>query len=445
MKRHLLLLCCTIMCGIIQAQDLNVLTSPIINADGTVTFRIKNPKAKRVEVKGQFMSGSTPLEKDAEGIWSATVHPPKPDIYPYNFIIDGVAVPDPGNTRIFPNESFKSSLLEIPNHDALYTINTVPHGKVHYCTYHSHLLKEYRNLVVYTPAEYDTNTNKNYPVLYLISGTTDTEETWFKVGRANTILDNLIACGKAKPMIIVMPYGYMNNGTPNPSSISAADMYATFADELTEYVMPYVEKNYRTLSTRENRAIAGFSRGGGQSMFTALKHIDKFAWLCSYSAYLTPEVMDKYFPNLVTDAKDLNMLWFGVGTGDFLYKDVVRNQEYFDKKGINYQSITTKSSHTWMHARFCLAETLQLLFKDTAEENNKFPGMTIDDDSLPGFTIYRPSNLKAIVEESGRLPVVVFGNGACSHYSGDYAPMFAEMVANGYIIIAIGSKERNTQ
>ncbi|MDH6342794.1 enterochelin esterase-like enzyme [Parabacteroides sp. PFB2-12] len=439
--KQLVILCCILVCSLAQAQDLRVINSPVINADGTVTFQVNAPKAKRVDVKGQFMSGSTSLKKNAEGIWSATVKPAKADIYPYNFIIDGVTVADPGNPLLFPNENFKSSLLEMPDNEALYTVHAIPHGKVHYCSYKSHVLNQYRNMVVYTPAEYDTHTNKQYPVFYLVSGTTDTEETWFKAGRANTILDNLIERGKAEPMIIVMPYGYMNNGTPRPSTMEAAEMYDTFARELTECIMPYIEKNYRTLPDRDHRAIAGFSRGGGQSMFTALKHIDKFAWLGSYSAYLTPEVMEKHFPNLSEEAKQLKMLWFGVGRKDFLYQDVVRNQQYFDDNGIPYQSVATEGSHTWMHARFCLAETLQQLFRETITESEKFPGVAIDDHSLPGFTIYRPFDLPAAVEREGRLPVLVFGNGACTHYSADYAPMFAELVTNGYIVMAVGSKD----
>lgn len=365
MKNLFLWVCSLVCCYTLNAQQYDVLTSPVINDDGSVLFHIHAPHAKRVEVKGQFVSGNVPLIKDAKGVWSTTVKVDKPDIYPYNFIVDGVAVADPGNALLFPNESFKSSLLEIPDPEALYTIHPVPHGKVHYCTYKSEVLKQYRNVLVYTPAEYDSLLNKRYPVFYLVSGTTDTEETWYKAGRANTILDNLIAREQADPMIVVMPYGYMNNGTPRPSTLAAADMYSTFARELTECVMPYVEKNYRTIANREHRAIAGFSRGGGQSMFTALKHIDKFAWLGSYSAYLTPKVMEKYFPNLKEDANSLRMLWFCVGSSDFLYKEVVRNQQYFDEKGIRYQKTPRQGSHTWMHARFCLAETFKRLFRST--------------------------------------------------------------------------------
>ena len=138
-------------------------------------------------------------------------------------------------------------------------------------------------------------------MFYLVSGTTDTEETWFRVGRANFILDNLIAQKKAVPMIIVMPYGNMMMGTPPPTSPQAADMYKVFNDELVGNIMPYVEANYRVSRDREKRAIAGFSRGGGQSLFTGFNNLDKFAWIGSYSAYLTPEVFDKYFASLAAN------------------------------------------------------------------------------------------------------------------------------------------------
>ncbi len=425
-----------LLCASTSAQ-FNVLTSPVINNDSTVTFRINAPNAKHVEVKGQFKSGSTPLVKEEKGIWSATVKIKRADIYPYNFIVDGVPVADPGNKLVFPNESFKSSLLEIPNANALYTVNKVPHGKVHYCTYFSRVLNEHRNVLVYTPAEYDLSPQKQYPVFYLISGTTDTEETWFKAGRANTILDNLIARSQAEPMIVVMPYGYMNNGTPRPSTMKAGEMYDTFAREMTECIMPYVEKNYRTINDRDYRAIGGFSRGGGQSMFTALKHPDRFGWLGSFSAYLTPEVMEKYIPNLKEKANSLNMLWFCVGTGDFLYKDVVHNMEYFDKMGIEYEHITRKGGHTWMHARYCLAETYKKLFRNKRESKD-FPGMMIDSGSLPGYSIYYPTDFKERAAISA-LPVFVFGNGGCSHCSAEYLPLFNKLVKNGYIVIAIGT------
>ena len=338
------------------------LDSHIVHPDGRVTFNYLAPNASRVMLSGQFQERDVPMERNAEGIWSATVKPPKADIYPYNFVVDGVRVQDPNNTDIFPNEQFKASILEMPDPDALYTVNDVPHGRVQYLNYKSSVLGMNRPLVVYTPPGYEKG-NRKYPVFYLVSGTTDTEETWFKVGRLNVILDNLIAQGKAKEMIVVMPYGYMMNGTPSPSTMASAGMYSTFNQELTQCIMPFVEANFRTLNKRDDRAIAGFSRGGGQSLFAAYSNPDKFAWLGSYSAYLIPELMDSFFPQIDKIVGGLKLMWFGVGTSDFLYQDVLRHQAYFDAKGISYEKMFTDGGHTWMNARTYLAETLQKFFK----------------------------------------------------------------------------------
>jgi enterochelin esterase family protein len=140
-------------------------------------------------------------------------------------------------------------------------------------------------------------------------------------------------------------------------------MYQKFEQELTECVMPFVEKNFRTKNNRESRAIAGFSRGGGQSLYSVYSNFDKFAYLASYSAYLTPEVMDTYFPDLQSKMSQLKLMWFGVGTSDFLYQNVLDHQNYFDEKGIKYEKMFTEGGHTWMNARTYLAETLQKFFK----------------------------------------------------------------------------------
>ena len=334
----------------------------IIHPDGRITFNHEAPNAKKVELSGQFMDKNMPMVRNSRGIWSATVKPAKADIYPYNFVVDGVSAQAQNNMAIFPNENFKTSILEIPDKDALYTVNDVPHGKVQYMMYKSDVMGEYRPVLVYTPAEYEKG-NKKYPVFYLVSGTTDTEETWFKVGKVNVILDNLIAQGKAVPMIVVMPYGNVFGSTPSPTTLAAAKMYQKFEQELTECVMPFVEKNFRTKNNRESRAIAGFSRGGGQSLYSVYSNFDKFAYLASYSAYLTPEVMDTYFPDLQSKMSQLKLMWFGVGTSDFLYQNVLDHQNYFDEKGIKYEKMFTEGGHTWMNARTYLAETLQKFFK----------------------------------------------------------------------------------
>ena len=334
----------------------------IIHPDGRITFNHEAPNAKKVELSGQFMDKNMPMVRNSRGIWSATVKPAKADIYPYNFVVDGVSAQAQNNMAIFPNENFKASILEIPDEDALYTVKDVPHGKVQYMMYKSEVMGEYRPVLVYTPAEYEKG-NKKYPVFYLVSGTTDTEETWFKVGKVNVILDNLIAQGKAVPMIVVMPYGNVFGSTPSPTTLAAAKMYQKFEQELTECVMPFVEKNFRTKNNRESRAIAGFSRGGGQSLYSVYSNFDKFAYLASYSAYLTPEVMDTYFPDLQSKMSQLKLMWFGVGTSDFLYQNVLDHQNYFDEKGIKYEKMFTEGGHTWMNARTYLAETLQKFFK----------------------------------------------------------------------------------
>ena len=334
----------------------------IIHPDGRITFNHEAPNAKKVELSGQFMERNIPMVRNSRGIWSATVKPAKADIYPYNFVVDGVSAQAQNNMNIFPNENFKASILEIPDPEAIYTVNDVPHGKVQYMMYKSEVMGEYRPVLVYTPAEYEKG-NKKYPVFYLVSGTTDTEETWFKVGKVNVILDNLIAQGKAVPMIVVMPYGNVFGSTPSPTTLAAAKMYQKFEQELTQCVMPFVEKNFRTKNNRESRAIAGFSRGGGQSLYSVYSNFDKFAWLASYSAYLTPEVMDTYFPDLQSKMSQLKLMWFGVGTSDFLYQNVLDHQNYFDEKGIKYEKMFTEGGHTWMNARTYLAETLQKFFK----------------------------------------------------------------------------------
>lgn len=329
------------------------------------TFNVRAPGAKEVLFSSQFTEGNLPMKKNKEGIWSITLQPSAADIYPYNFIIDGVSVSDPLNTDLFPNENFKASLVQFPSDKAPYTMRDVPHGRVTMQRYYSDVLGMWRPVLVYTPPTYQESGSKTYPVFFLVSGTTDTEETWLKVGKLDIILDNLIAEGKAEEMVVVMPYGNMMGGTPMPSTLAAADMYKVFANEVMTCTLPFIEKNYRVRTDRDGRAMAGFSRGGGQSLFTVLSNLDSFSYLCSYSAYLTPEMMQVYFSHLdaATLGQKLHLLWYGVGKGDFLYEDVLRNEEYLDSKGITYEKMFTDGGHTWMNARTYLRETLQKLFR----------------------------------------------------------------------------------
>ncbi|HNX94666.1 MAG TPA: alpha/beta hydrolase-fold protein [Holophaga sp.] len=344
--------------------------SPVVHADRTVTFTLKAPGSQKVELSAQFLKAPQPMAADASGQWTVTVGPVEPNLYPYNFVVDGVGVADPANPDIFPNENFKASLVDIPGDaPAIYATQDVPHGEVTHCFYVSKTLNCTRPMMIYTPPGYRAGKDR-YPVLYLVSGTTDTEETWFKAGRMNFILDNLIAQKKAVPMIVVMPYGNMNTGAPMPSSILAAEMYRVFSNEMKDNIIPFVEKNFRVVPDRDHRAIAGFSRGGGQSLFTAFLHLDTFAWIGSYSAYLTPEVFNKYFAEWATHPEKVNqkihLLWLGVGKSDFLYEPAITFMDYLKDKRIERQTLITEGGHTWMNARHYLTETLQKYFKPAA-------------------------------------------------------------------------------
>ena len=356
-----------------------LVVSPLVNADKTVTFRYQAPQAKTVELSTQFEKAPVSMTKDAQGIWSVTVGPVKPDIYPYSFRVDGVTVMDPANIAFFPNERFKASLVDVPGDTPLvHAMKDVPHGTITY-EYYPSMSNTTGSVVVYTPPGYDQSPTKKYPVYYLISGTTDTEETFFKVGKTNLILDNLIAEGKARPMIIVMPYGNIaarvaeQTGTPKPGDPTVRDgadavkRTNDFATDLVSNVIPYVEKTYRTLANRENRAIGGFSRGGGQTLRTAFSHMDKFAWVCAYSSYLSPDEMERsYKPivaNLANTNKQLKLLWVSVGDEDFLYKGTTEFMDYLKAKNVTYKSLVTGGGHTWMNVKRYVNDTAQLLFQ----------------------------------------------------------------------------------
>jgi enterochelin esterase-like enzyme len=357
-----------------------LVVSPQVLPDKKVTFRYLAPSAKDVKLAGgQFSAMQVPMVKDSVGIWSITVGPVKPDIYPYSFIVDGVNVMDPANEDFFPNERFKASLVDVPGFTPLiHAMRNVPHGSVNY-EYYPSAQGTTGSLVVYTPPGYDKEPLKKYPVFYLISGTTDTEEAWFKVGRTNMILDNLIAEGKAKPMIIVMPYGNIEariaeqKGLPKPAdptgreSIEAITRAKTFEDDLVKNIIPYVDRNYRTIPNKDNRAIGGFSRGGGQTLRAGFGNMDKFSWICCYSAYLTQKEMESGYQPIVANVdntnKQLKLLWVSVGNEDFLYNDTAAFLNYLTSKKINYKSLITGGGHTWMNTKVFLAETAQLLFK----------------------------------------------------------------------------------
>ena len=343
--------------------------SPQVHPDNTVTFQFIAPGAKEVRLSAQFEKGPVAMTRNDNGMWSVTVGPVKPDIYPYSFVVDGIQVMDPGNVDFFPNERFKASLVDIPGETPLiHSLQDVPHGTITYTSFKSKTMNGLeRPLVVYTPPGYEKDPGRKYPVLYLISGTTDTEETWYKVGRVNFILDNLIAQGKAEPMIIVMPYGNNFIEISGPASPDAIPMYRAFSDELINDIMPFSEKTFRILADRDHRAVAGFSRGGGQSLWAGLSHSDKFAYICSFSAYLTAEAFEQNFPSFYSNPEETNkrmkLFWLSVGNEDFLYKQAAEFMDLLKSKKITTRTLITTGGHTWMNCKLFLSQAAPLLFK----------------------------------------------------------------------------------
>ncbi|MBN1145133.1 MAG: esterase [Bacteroidales bacterium] len=331
--------------------------SPQVHPGDSITFRVLAKEARQVFLDAQFLKEKIPMIKDQTGIWSVTVGPVKPDIYPYSFMIDNIQIADPANMLIFANERFKHSLVDVQGDTPLiHSLQDVPHGNISYCYYNSSTLGRTRMLLVYTPPGFDPSGKVKYPVLYLIHGGSDTEETWTKVGRANLIADNLIAQGKAVPMIIVMPYG---NVRPGPMD--------AFTKDVVNDIVPYIENSYPVLSDSRHRAVAGFSVGGGQTLNIGLTNTDKFAYVCSYAPYTETEEFKKNFSNWNPDAdlmnSQLKLFTLSVGTEDFLFESVKKNAALFKEKGLNFELDIVDGGHTWMNCKLYLATTLPLLFR----------------------------------------------------------------------------------
>ena len=274
--------------------------SPEVGADGAVTFRLKAPDASTVGVSGNWqpgmMAAPLPMSKGDKGVWQLTVNGLKPEIYTYNFVVDGVRTLDPGNVNVMRDGIRFLSAVTIPGVGSdLYMVNNVPHGTVEQVWYPSPSLGfAARRMYVYTPAGYETSHDR-YPVLYLLHGGGGDEDAWDNLGRAREILDNLIAAGKAKPMIVVMTNGNYNQAaapgivpqveTPSAAPTSSGMLQMLkFSDSIVVDVIPFVDKRYRTSPARDNRAIAGLSMGGAQTYDAGFHHMDRFAYMATFSA-----------------------------------------------------------------------------------------------------------------------------------------------------------------
>ena len=345
----------------IKAVDVEPVRSPIVQKDHQVQFHLEAPLAHTVKLRGvnhQLID----MTKDAKGIWSVTVGPLAPGIYGYSFIVDGESMLDPSNPEIKPERDPDESELEVTSNPPLLTQwQDVGHGTVHLHDYFSRPLKRLRRLRVYTPPGYEADSTSRFPVLYLMHGTGDTEATWTEFGRAHFIEDNLLAKGKAVPLIMVMTDGHAD--LTDEEGIGPRNLEKMEAD-LLQNVLPLVDKTYRTQADADHRAICGLSMGGFQSMFTGLRHLESFAWVCGMSAYV-PDV-EKVCATTLNDPQTnsrIKLFWHRIGKDDFLLPEQKKFEAALEKHGIQRQFAVTEGDHSWPVWRGYLADLLPVLFR----------------------------------------------------------------------------------
>jgi enterochelin esterase family protein len=339
--------------------------------DRTVTFRLRAPEAADVKVSGDFVQGAQDLKKAEDGVWSVTVGPLAPAIYNYTFRVNGVGVLDPVNPAIKLGERTSESMFEVPaEKPALYDMQNVAHGTVHVNWYESKTLGVWRRIDVYTPPGYETGKG-TYPVLYLLHGSGDTETGWVAIGRANFILDNLIAAGKAKPMIVVMPYGRARQDVylgPTPPPSQPPDPKA-FENDLLKDVMPFAEKLYRISAQPADRAIAGLSMGGGQALSVGLNHLDVFQTVGAFSAGGggRREGLEAQYKDLLADPaatnKKLKFFYIACGKTDGLFAGSQALHDLLAKHDIKHTFASSEEGHVWRNWRNYLADFVPQLFR----------------------------------------------------------------------------------
>jgi enterochelin esterase-like enzyme len=353
------------------------LVSPEVHPDRRVTLRFRAREATSVQLVGEITQGRgpQPMAQDAEGLWTITLGPLPPEIWSYNFRVQGVDVTDPSNPAIKPAPPGQSmsSFVEVPGDSpSFYDAKAVPHGEVRMVLYESKAMGVTRWLWVYTPPGYDKS-NSRYPVLYLLHGNGEAQNGWVMNGRANIILDNGIAEGKVAPMIVVMPQGHALQGAnvgPLVRLTGETSMFSPrFSTDLLEDVVPLVERTYRVRADAAHRAIAGLSMGGGQALTIGLANPNRFAYVLGYSAAVRGQFanMDETLATLGRTprgaADAFRLVWLGCGRQDFLFKD---NKAFLDslmKTGVKVTYHETEGAHVWSVWRNYLHETLPLLFR----------------------------------------------------------------------------------
>ena len=370
--------------------------SPDVHADNSVTFNLIAPEAQKVQITGDFLApkkvefgGNTydapnvvDLVKNEKGVWSFTTEPLKPELYTYNMIVDGVKIIDPLNVYNIRdiNNLFSVLLIGGDQRTDLYKVNKVAHGTVSKVWYESPTAGLTRRLTVYTPAGYETS-GKAYPVLYLLHGIGGDENAWSELGRAAQILDNLIAQGKAEPMLVVMTNGNISQeacpgetseGFKVPTMMLPKTMEGSFETAFPD-VVKFVEKTYRVKKDKAHRAIAGLSMGGFHSLFISINNPDMFGYVGLFSAAVDQQQNGQGgVPSVYADrnakidqlfAKNPKLFWIGIGKTDFLIKNNNDLRAYLDSKHHKYTYLETEGGHIWRNWRIYLSEFTPLLFK----------------------------------------------------------------------------------
>src|SRR3954451_5295601 len=347
----------------------NVAVSPEVHADRTVTFRLFAPKASEVVLMGspgilEVIKKPTPLERGEKGVWSLTVGPLPAGFYTYGYAIDGgLRMPDPSNPNLEMRRWGATSLFIVPGGEkAAIEERKVPHGTVHVNFYDSANLGGDRMVYVYTPPGYESGKQK-YPVLYLLHGNGQIESSWTWTGRANVILDNLLAEGKLKPMIVVMPYGHIpreiKSATATPPSPNDPN---AIEKELLTAVKPLVESKYRVLTDRNHRAIGGLSMGAGQSMAIGLHNLDQFAYIAAFSGGGNRADWEKADPAMLN--QKLKVLWIGCGTEDPGYNGVKAMDDLLTQRNVKHVWNQSGGGHSWPNWEVYLSKYAPLLFRD---------------------------------------------------------------------------------
>jgi enterochelin esterase-like enzyme len=345
--------------------------SPEVSSDGRITFRFVDPNAKQVSV---FLEGKTApdaMTRNEQGIWTLTTAALSPDLYGYTFISDGQMRTDPVNPLLKPNLiNTQNMVLVAGAKPEVWERQDVPHGEVHHHFYRSDIAGDERHYFVYTPPNYDPKSTAKLPVLYLLHGYSDDANGWSDVGRVNFILDNLIASGKAKPMVVVMPLGYgtmefvrRSWGAWSDEALRKKNL-EMFRSELLTEVLPRVEKEYRVSTKNTDRAIAGLSMGGGETLDVGLNNPDKFAYIGAFSSAVQDIDYSSAFPKATKDINsNLKLLYVACGVDDHLIDPNRKFINYLKGKDVKVEFVETPGAHTWMVWRRNIAEFSQRLFK----------------------------------------------------------------------------------